>query len=336
MSEPSQNEPKAKRRESVKLDQILKLLFKVSNKTLVNTINGLFNENFAPDDISVSISKTATEIIKNTLDVLRADMFLKTESADNKRHFHIEYELKPNDKMGLRVFEYGILKALETSREDNSDDIILPKAVVIHFEESKTIPDQYVKGVVFPNGTRNEYTVDVIKYWTLDDKALLDKKLYNLLPLQLFTLRAELDKITADGTEKSKEKAIAKAKTAIQKIVPIVEQLYQDNEIDADDLDKIITGLAELVGHLDERYKLNQKLSGVNDVIKVLNIAKKAEKEIQEAERKAEREIQEAEKKAENKKAIEIAKKMLLKTKPIEEIIEFTGLSEREIKRIKI
>ena len=260
MSEPAEN--KQERRAGVKLDQILKLLFKVSNKTLVNTINGLFNENFAPDDITVKVSKTATEIVKATLDVLRADMFLKIDRTDKRRHFHIEYELSPNNKMGLRVFEYGILKALETSGEDNSDDIILPKAVVIHFEESKTIPDKYVKGVIFPSGVRVEYTVDVVKYWTLSETALVNKKLYNLLPLQLFTLRAELDKITADGTEKSKETAITKAKAAIDRIVPIVEQLYQDGEITADDNDKIITGLAELINHLDERYELNQKLSG--------------------------------------------------------------------------
>ena len=57
--------------------------------------------------------------------------------------------------------------------------------------------------------------------------------MYNLLPLKLFTLRAELDKVTADGTEQSKQTAIATAKTAIAtaktaiaKIIPIIEQLY--------------------------------------------------------------------------------------------------------------
>ena len=176
--------------------------------------------------------------------------------------------------------------------------------------------------MVFPNGTRNEYTVDVIKYWTLDNKQLIDKKLYNLLPLQLFTLRAELDKITADDSEASKQEAITKAKATIDKIVKIVEQLYQDNEFNADDHDKIITGLAELIKHLDERYKLNQKLSGVNDVIKVLNIARKAEN------------------KGEQKRAVGMAEKMLLNKEPIEKIIDYTELTEKRIlaikKRIKI
>ena len=40
-------------------------------------------------------------------------------------------------------------------------------------------------------------------------------------------------------------------------------------------------------------------------------------------------------KEGENSKASEMAKKMLLKNKPIAEIMEFTGLSEKEVKKIK-
>ena len=43
----------------------------------------------------------------------------------------------------------------------------------------------------------------------------------------------------------------------------------------------------------------------------------------------------EGEKKGEKKKAINMAKKMLAKNKPIDEIIEFTDLTEKEIIDIK-
>ena len=46
--------------------------------------------------------------------------------------------------------------------------------------------------------------------------------------------------------------------------------------------------------------------------------------------------LQYAEEKGRKKTQIEMAKKMLEKGKPIEEIIEFTELSEEEIKEIKI
>ena len=45
--------------------------------------------------------------------------------------------------------------------------------------------------------------------------------------------------------------------------------------------------------------------------------------------------IREGEKKGEKKKAIEMAKKMLIKNKPMDEIIEFTGLTEKQILNIK-
>ena len=43
----------------------------------------------------------------------------------------------------------------------------------------------------------------------------------------------------------------------------------------------------------------------------------------------------EGELEGEYKRAVKMAKKMLLKNKPMEEIIEFTDLTEREIKEIK-
>jgi hypothetical protein len=53
----------SKQNERVKLDQIIKLLFSVSKTMLVNTLNGLFNEDFNPDDVNVNISKTSTEFV---------------------------------------------------------------------------------------------------------------------------------------------------------------------------------------------------------------------------------------------------------------------------------
>ena len=50
---------KSKQRESVQLDEIFKLLFSVSRQTLVNTLNGLFGENFDHDDVEIDISKTS-------------------------------------------------------------------------------------------------------------------------------------------------------------------------------------------------------------------------------------------------------------------------------------
>jgi len=100
---------KQERRESVRLDETVKLLFEVSKETLVKTINSLFHEDFAAD--SVEIDKTATEYPTNELDIIRADIFIKITQY-KPRHFHIEVETEPSRTIAVRTFEYDIMKAI--------------------------------------------------------------------------------------------------------------------------------------------------------------------------------------------------------------------------------
>ena len=286
---------------------------------ITHAINGLFGENFDPDDVELKISKTATEFPKNNLDMLRADMFLKFEKPEQKRHFHLEYQLSAESNLVMRVFEYGIQKAVEIRREenDNRGRLILPRAVVIHFEESESIPDQYVLEVEFPNGTTNEYTADVMKYWKFDDSQLVEKKLYILLPLQAFLLRAKLESATKANDENERQTAIAGAMKTTEKIRDLITNLYEENIYDINDYDKLMLGLSEVFRHINDRYEVNPKLNAeVDEMVKTLydkNVAKEAAK----------------------KAKIEMAKKMLLKNEPMEKIIEFTELTEKEIKNIE-
>jgi hypothetical protein len=289
---------------------------------ITHTINGLFNENFNPDDIELKISKTATEFPKNNLDMLRADMFVKFEKPAQKRHFHVEYQLSAESNLVMRVFEYGMQKAIAVRREesDNSGRLKLPRAVVIHFDESESIPDRYVLEVEFPNGTTNEYTADVLKYWKLDEKQLIEKKLYILLPLQVFLLRAKLESATKANDEQERQKTITDAVKITEKIRDIVTELYEENLFDINDYDKLMLGLAEVFRHINDRYAVNPRLNmEVDEMVKTLmdkNLLKKLEN-------------------AEKQTKIEMAKKMILKNKPIDEIIEFTELTEKEIKNIE-
>lgn len=45
-------------RDTVKLDEILKRLFTTSNKVLIKLLNAIFEENFNPDEVSVSITNS--------------------------------------------------------------------------------------------------------------------------------------------------------------------------------------------------------------------------------------------------------------------------------------
>ena len=320
MNKPTENNKPEKER--IRLDEIIKLLFNVSKQTLVNTLNGLFNEQFNSDDVDIKISKTSTEFVPDNLDIIRADSFFKLEAANKPYHYHIEYQLNAND-MTIRVFEYAIQKALENKRVDGRTSrkiLYLPRSLVIHFEKSDSIPDQYELEIVFPNGDSHEYTIAIMKYWEYTDKKLIDKKLYNLLPLQVFLLRAELDKVMKSNNEKEQNTAISRAKEMTSKIFTVITELHEEHEINSDDYNKIITGLTEIMNHIDNKY--NIKLGGEIEMIKTI-----ADENILKRARQAEQALQ-------SEKA-KTAKKMLLNNEPIDKIIDYTGLTEQEIQNIQ-
>ena len=313
----------------IKLDQIIKLLFNVSHTTLVNTLNGLFNENFNPDDVNVKINKTSTEFVPDNLDIIRADSFFKLEANGKPYHYHIEYQLNSND-ITIRVFEYAIQKALENRRVERSGKkkkrLYIPRSLVIHFEKSKSIPDKYELEIEFPDGYVHEYTIDVMKYWEYTEDKLINKKLYNLLPLQIFLLRAELDKVMKANDKQAQETAITGAKETINKIFTIINKLLDEEKINSEDYDKIISGLTEIMNHLDDKYNL--ELGGEIEMIKTV-----ADKNILKRATKAEKAQEQAEQKLQQER-IEIAKNFI-DILSVEVIAERTKLSVEKVKTLK-
>lgn len=56
-------------KEKIKLDEVLKYLFSTSNKVLIKLLNGVFDEDFNEDEVSLTVSNN--EFIEDTLDVIR-------------------------------------------------------------------------------------------------------------------------------------------------------------------------------------------------------------------------------------------------------------------------
>ena len=57
-------------------------LFSTSNKVLINLLNGIFDEDFAEDEVSLTVSNN--EFIEDTLDVIRGDMFFEISKINNQ------------------------------------------------------------------------------------------------------------------------------------------------------------------------------------------------------------------------------------------------------------
>lgn len=111
------------------------------------------------------------------------------------------------------MFEYGFKKAAENATLNSTDGIrtiYFPKQKVIFFEENKNIKDSLDLNIVFPDEQVILYSVEVMKYWEFTDEDLINKKMYPLIPLQLFNLRKELQR--ASNKESRKEEIWKKLK----------------------------------------------------------------------------------------------------------------------------
>ena len=245
-------------KEKVKLDEVLKFLFSTSNKVLVKLLNGIFEENFNVDEVELTVSNN--EFVEDDLGILRGDMFFDILNKNSdKVSYHIEFQTKNDNTMVIRMFEYGFKKAKEQERNINKvkEDIrtiYFPKQKVIFFEENKNIKDELKLRIVFPDEKEITYFVSVMKYWEYSDEELIEKKMYPLIPLQLFKLRKILEKAhNKNDIEKIKEISLI-AKNLANKLAKESAVLFEEDEILGEDFHKMLLAIQNLIEYLNRNY----------------------------------------------------------------------------------
>ena len=179
--------------------------------------------------------------------------------------------------------------------------------------EKGNVPDYYEFELVNIKEDGSEEVihrvVPVLKYWELTDRDLIERKLYPLLPLQIFLLRDKLKRFAnkSDG----KREVIQEIKNLTENIITEVKRLADEGKLMTDDDDRIITALNRLIKYLNKKYNLDKNLNReVDTVIKSVFTTLKEEGKV------------------------EVVEKMILKDKPLEEIIELSGLTEKKIKEV--
>ena len=317
----------------VKLDEVLKSLFNVSKKVLVEMMNSLFHEDYDIDNTEVTFENN--EFVTDDYNIIRGDLFLKISNDNKPYHYHIELQTKNDKTMVIRMFEYGFNKAKEVSRCecDNSTDndktvIYIPKQLVMFIEENKNIKDELKMELVFPDGQIIKYRVPVVKCWEYDDKRIIDEKMYPLLPLQIFKLRHEMESIKRSSSTLNKQKlheAILIAKETAQVVANESKMLYDEEKIDGEDLHKILLAVSNLFEYLNDKYGDDEHLN--EEVLKMTKTLYDPEVE--------KRGITKGIAKGEEIKAKESAEN-LLKLGVSEEIVaKGVGLTIEEVREIK-
>jgi len=77
-----------------------------------------------------------------------------------------------------------------------------------------------------------------MKYWEYTDKELIENKIYQLLPLQLFNLRKELDYFRRENDIEHITELSIKAKEIASKIANESKELFEKDEIVGEDFHK--------------------------------------------------------------------------------------------------
>lgn len=259
-------------KEKIKLDEVLKYLFSTSNKVLINLLNGIFDENFKEDEVSLTISNN--EFIGESLDVIRGDMFFEISKLNNQKTcYHLEFQTKNDSTMIIRMFEYGFKKGRETQSINLNDvkTIYFPKQKVIFFEENKNINNSLDLNIVFPSGENILYSVDVIKYWEYTEEELIRKKMYPLIPLQLFNLRKELEKCQKNNDIKKINELSHIAKSLAVRLAIESKELFDSYEILGEDFHKMLLSINNLIEYLNRNYLNDDRLEEeVNTMTKTL------------------------------------------------------------------
>ena len=222
---------------------------------------------------------------------------------------------------------------MDGTSDDGEIVLYMPKSMVIHVEQHEKIPeDHYRVKIIFTDKDNKEvvvnYTVPILRYWEYDEKRLVEEKLYPLLPLQVFMLRAELQKVARRKNPDGKREAIAKVKVIAERIVRLAHQLGDEGKINDEDLEKITTSIGELFKHLNDKYKVDTKLNEeVGEMIKTLYDERVFIKGIEKG-------MEKAEKKAYVDK-IETAKTLIQENIPIEIISKSTKLTIEEVEILR-
>lgn len=299
--------------ESVKLDQIVKSLFEVSSKAMIGVINECFHKNYEADE--VVIEKHDPNFIKENLDyeAIEADVILKI----NDVKYHIEFQTRNDKTMEIRMFEYAFYIAKQDAKveEDGIMTLHIPNQAVIFIEENTGIRDQKVR-IVFPDGKEILYDIETIRFWEYTLSALREKKMYNLLPLIIFRHRKILERVVDNKPKLLEEKE--RLREDINRLSEEIRLLMAEDELEEDeDVHKIALAIANLTEYLNSKYIKDEDFD--KEVIRVTKTLYDPLVEEKGIEKGIER----------------VARKMIMKGKSNEEIMEVTDLTMEEVEKLR-
>ena len=176
-------------------DKAFKRILTLSEKTVINLINGLFDTDYPTDSkITYNWTEHENKDLKRTL----ADSILTINGRDS---YHIEAQMTEDEEIVFRFIEYGFGHAFKNRTfVDGGERMVFPRPCILYLDEGKKdkLPDEYTLIMQFEDQGEFEYKVPLVKLQNMTVAELNEKKLIALLPFKLLKLRKKIENLRTE------------------------------------------------------------------------------------------------------------------------------------------
>ena len=242
-------------------DRIFKRIITLSSPTVINFINGIFEEDYPLDsELTYNWTESVDDKLKKTI----ADTIITINRTDS---FHIEAQMyKDDNSIMLRMFDYGYNHSKKRPEDIYDDDgircgvrLIFPKQIVIYLDSSKHIPDSYMITLVVEGGKEFSYSVPTIKFQDTDMSEVIRKHMIILLPFKLLKIRERFKKeyksYTESGDNERLQSVVQELRDIYERdIIKTIEASFKNEEISRHDMEVLIKLTIRLFDHLYSKY----------------------------------------------------------------------------------
>lgn len=209
-------------------DKAFKRILTLSDKTVINLINGLFGTDY-PTNSKITYNWTEHEDkdLKRTL----SDSIL---TINNQDIYHIEAQMTEDEEIVFRVFEYGFGHAYKNRTFQNgSETMIFPRPCIVYLDEGKKIEkirskenieelQRLVMDDIISTIQKNEELGNLSSSDALD---LID--LTTKLYMKIYSKYKEMEAFTMRMVDQSLELASDKYEKTVEELEEIIEEKDQ-------------------------------------------------------------------------------------------------------------
>ena len=222
-------------------DKIFKKILTLSEKAVINMINGLFDTDYPEDS---TIEYHWTEFIDDNLTKTLADTIITVNGCSN---YHIEAQMYEDENIMMRVIDYGYKQGIRDMRDTNI--LRFPKARILYFGSTRNIPDTYNIIFDFEDQGKFEYKIKTFKYQEHSVEEINNRKMIILIPFELLRLRELLKK------KRTRENLNALKELVCNDIIGSIQKNYSLGNITGSDAGRLMQLTKKLYRYLYSEYQ---------------------------------------------------------------------------------